>query len=445
MSAAFQDYIQTLDKVQADLSNLTADLAKEPIAFEYGKISQLFVSGEISQSEKISVIKEATRLGIVRTGWQPSNYIDKKEQHEVDNYIEFENLEEAKLPAAVNLKHKFTAVELQIELNSCVAHAVTSVMEYWGMGDPNPFPQDISNLFLYKLTRLLMQCKAEPNAPDFPDKLEDAQAVLLERNQAGMNATNDGASFRDTFEIIGKLGVISQQNHADDHITLEDPLEGELFNHLVQTTNWSYFRLEPGGGNVETLLLKIKLCLAAKLPLVFGFKAFPILHDAPPTGENQSEVTSEIPYVTAAKIEELKQQAELRFDGHALVAVGYDDQKEALLVRNSWGEAWGSKGYAWLPYKYVRDGQAIEWWSLMNTQKLKEIQALKEQSKRDPSSVYVVQAKDFEAQERQAAQLTWTLKDDKKNTSSFGIVKRRMAGGKVPILGPPCPPGVNCR
>jgi C1A family cysteine protease len=442
MSAAFQDYIQTLDKVQADLSNLTPALAKEPIALEYRKISQLFVSGEISESEKISVIIEATSRGLVRTGWQPSNYTDKQDQGEVDNYIEFENLEKVEVPAAVNLKDRFTAIDPQVELNSCVAHAVTSVMEYWGMEDPNPFPQDISNLFLYKLTRLLMQCKAEPNAPDFPDKFEDAQAVLLERNQAGMSATNDGTSFRDTFEIVGKLGVISQQNHADDRITLADPLDDELFNHLVQTTDWSYFRLEPVNGEdyVETLLLKIKLCLAAKLPLVFGFRAFLILHDAPPTDENQSEVTSKIPYVTAAKIEELKRRADLRFDGHALVAVGYDDQKEALLVRNSWGEAWGSQGYAWLPYKYVGDGQAIEWWSLMNTQKLQEIQQLKKQY-----GVGIAEAKDIDAQERQAAQLTWKLKDDKKNTSSFGIVKRRIASGKIPIFGPPCPSGVNCK
>jgi hypothetical protein len=39
--------------------------------------------------------------------------------------------------------------------------------------------------------------------------------------------------------------------------------------------------------------------------------------------------------------------------GHAVVAVGFDEAEQRLLVRNSWGLGWADGGYAWLPYEYL--------------------------------------------------------------------------------------------
>lgn len=36
--------------------------------------------------------------------------------------------------------------------------------------------------------------------------------------------------------------------------------------------------------------------------------------------------------------------------GHAMCAVGYDDNKQAVKVINSWGTQWGDGGYAWISY-----------------------------------------------------------------------------------------------
>jgi len=44
------------------------------------------------------------------------------------------------------------------------------------------------------------------------------------------------------------------------------------------------------------------------------------------------------------------------FGGHAVLAVGLGRLKTGptlLLVRNSWGEGWGDRGYAWLPSRYL--------------------------------------------------------------------------------------------
>jgi C1A family cysteine protease len=51
-------------------------------------------------------------------------------------------------------------------------------------------------------------------------------------------------------------------------------------------------------------------------------------------------------------------------EGHAMVAVGYDDAKRAFLIQNSFGQSWGNKGLGWIGYEYwkrnVRVGFVIE-------------------------------------------------------------------------------------
>jgi C1A family cysteine protease len=59
------------------------------------------------------------------------------------------------------------------------------------------------------------------------------------------------------------------------------------------------------------------------------------------------------------------------------MAVGYDDSlkikntragaketKGAFLIRNSWGKSWGQDGYGWIPYAYVTEYLADDWWVL---------------------------------------------------------------------------------
>jgi len=39
--------------------------------------------------------------------------------------------------------------------------------------------------------------------------------------------------------------------------------------------------------------------------------------------------------------------------GHAMLLVGYDLDKQAYLVRNSWSANWGLDGYCWIPFKIM--------------------------------------------------------------------------------------------
>ena len=104
----------------------------------------------------------------------------------------------------------------------------------------------------------------------------------------------------------------------------------------------------------------MKRFLAAFIPSMFGFYGFPSF--------NHSNVKGGIPFPCPG---------ERAIWGHAIVTVGYDDNKVikntlcnkdtkgALLIRNSWGTGWGDKGYGWLPYEYVLRGFALDFWSLL--------------------------------------------------------------------------------
>ena len=47
------------------------------------------------------------------------------------------------------------------------------------------------------------------------------------------------------------------------------------------------------------------------------------------------------------------------------MAVGYDENKQWFLVRNSWGAGWGMSGYFTMPYAYfIQPGLAQDFWTI---------------------------------------------------------------------------------
>jgi C1A family cysteine protease len=46
---------------------------------------------------------------------------------------------------------------------------------------------------------------------------------------------------------------------------------------------------------------------------------------------------------------------------HAITIVGWDDKREAYLIKNSWGTQWGNKGYVWVKYGCNNIGFGAAW------------------------------------------------------------------------------------
>ncbi len=52
----------------------------------------------------------------------------------------------------------------------------------------------------------------------------------------------------------------------------------------------------------------------------------------------------------------LPKESDKMVGGHAVLAVGYDNRRGVLIIRNSWGAGWADGGYFYMPYDYIRYG-----------------------------------------------------------------------------------------
>lgn len=239
----------------------------------------------------------------------------------------------ASLPAAADLRAWCSPIENQGALGSCTANAGVGMVEYY---EKRAFGKhiDASRLFLYKATRNLLKWTGDT-----------------------------GAFLRSTMEAMVLFGVPPEQYWP--YVTTSPAFDQEptafcyAFAQSYQAIN--YYRLDPPGTTRTALLDRIKTNLSAGLPSMFGFTVY--------QSYTQANTSGKIPYPTSG---------EKVVGGHAVVVVGYDDAMKirnttagaaettgALLIRNSWGTGWGAGGYGWLPYAYVLNGLAVDWWALI--------------------------------------------------------------------------------
>ncbi|MFX0046163.1 MAG: C1 family peptidase [Candidatus Hermodarchaeota archaeon] len=278
----------------------------------------------------------------VGTGWLPPlpdlrDFTDTEPQvAEIVKNLGLPKGRQLKAPQKpVSLKDWCSPIENQMSLGSCTAHAAVGIVEYFQRRAFNKYIEG-SRLFVYKATRNLMQVTGDT-----------------------------GAWLRNTMGSLKLCGVPDEKYwpYTDAKPAFDNEPPSFVYSVADNYEAIKYFCHDPLGANLtgSTVLASVKKYLAAGVPSMFGFWGFPSFGSCDTKGG--------IPYPCPGE----KAQW-----GHAIVAIGYDDGKKikntkcnktttgALLIRNSWGTTWGDKGYGWLPYDYVVNKLALDFWSLIS-------------------------------------------------------------------------------
>jgi C1A family cysteine protease len=211
------------------------------------------------------------------------------------------------LPAAVDLKPLCSVVEDQGQLGSCVGNASVGALELLeNKYKVKPF-LDLSRLFVY----------------------------LEARRLEGTVSEDAGCMIRDAVKVLAGLGVCDEKlwpyNIKKFAVTPPKADYKDALKHRI-----SVYQKVSG-------LTGLKTCLATGFPVVFGFTVYESFETINRNG--------------IMPVPNPRREAVL--GGHAVVAVGYDDAKGYVTVRNSWSPSWGSHGYFYMGYslysKYASD------------------------------------------------------------------------------------------
>jgi len=218
------------------------------------------------------------------------------------------------LPASTDLRPKCPPVYDQGALGSCTANAIAGAIEFdrlkQKLSDFVP-----SRLFIY----------------------------YNERAIEGTVPIDAGAMIRDGIKSVASDGVCPEP---------EWPYDITKFARKPTAKCYADARLDRAVSYQSLIqdLNQMKGCLASGYPFVFGFTVYESF---------ESDTVKKSGHAPMPKWNERP------VGGHAVIAVGYDENRQWFVVRNSWGLRWGMKGYFTMPYAYfIQPGLARDFWTI---------------------------------------------------------------------------------
>jgi C1A family cysteine protease len=242
------------------------------------------------------------------------------------------------LPSKIDHTKDMSPVKDQGNLGSCVAFAVTAMKE-----------------FQEKREHEAELAKGKPGRP----KIYNYSEAWLYWNCKKIDPwamEDEGTSIRYAMKVLQKIGIPTEKGWPYKDINDVNEI-GKPKGWATLVARWalidSYYRIDT--------LTELKVALADG-PVAIGVPCF-----------------YEFFFPNSDGVISYPSNTNDIYGGHAICTVGYDDTKELIKFKNSWGRGWGKNGYAFLPYKYVEDFLWDAWVAkdlTVTTEMLREVETL---------------------------------------------------------------------
>ncbi len=207
------------------------------------------------------------------------------------------------LPASVDFSAGFPTPGHQGKQASCVGWAVAYAMKGYQEGLERKWPLDTTQ-HMFSPAYIYNQIKQPGNC-------------------------RMGTRFVDALDLLTRKGCAPLDLFPYDESTCSKIPNKETVQQAKQYAIASWRRV-----NVQDRQ-EVQSHLAAGFPVLAGLLVY----------ENFRQLSAGVVY---------KKTVGKRLSGHAMVIVGYSDEKNAMKLMNSWGTAWGDGGFAWIDYDTFR-------------------------------------------------------------------------------------------
>jgi C1A family cysteine protease len=243
-------------------------------------------------------------------GWLPD--LPDQRDYTLDKIVKVPTV----IPSKIDNRKLMPPVYDQGQLGSCTANAIAAAVDYERKRQGEAFITP-SRLFIY----------------------------YNERAMEGTVGSDAGAAIRDGIKSVDSQGDCPEKEWPYVTSKLTDKPSASCYSDALKYKVVKYASI------THTKIASLRTALVVG-PVVFGFTVYESFEST------AVAKTGNVPMP-------LKNETVL--DGHAVVAVGYDDSKGVVICRNSWGASWGDKGYFYLPYAYVTGKLASDFWAIRIT------------------------------------------------------------------------------